>query len=362
MAGTGGGGQEPSDTAQMPLVESYKRRIMGVVSDKRSAADVWQNVHDWYQSDCGRSLFLRAFSHETGITVNPASNADARIGAALPKSGNDGARKIKDDGYYRAHAEMFVIEMDNIVSRVPRECTDSEAGCAFGNVLRFVRHVLLDSVLLFEHWGSYRAGVPGVFGIGKNEFTHLVNLYHGARQTIYGHGSFGLSFSDNHSELAVATIRQAVEIRLRRAFGLIGKTSVHDGSFHPVALSELLEVVAAMNADVRTPIPFHNVVRINSWANLLMHSGVRHYAWTPPRVLEYLRPLLVGGDTTSNGIRTVDSGVRLTRTSFDAIRAAVKANIGSFTPPQTGPRFQADLADTSECDVVLEGDPLAPRA
>ena len=354
MTGTSGEGT----TARVPLVEQYKNRATGFASDTRPAADLWREVYDWYQGG-GHNLFVQAFQHETGITLNPASHADTRIGAALPKSWSDYGKKVEDDAYYRAQAEMFLIEMDKIVSRVPRESTDPEAGFAFGNVLRFVRHVLLDSVVLFEHWGSRRAGVPGVFGIGKNESTHLVNFYHGARQTIYGHGSFGLSFSDNHSELAVATIRQAVEIRLRRAFGLIGKTSLHDGSFHPVALSELLEVVADMNADVRAPVPFHNVVRINSWANLLMHSGMRHYAWAPPSVLDYLRPLLVGGDN-ANGIWTVDSGIRLTRTSFNAIRAAVKANVESFTPPQTKRRFEVVLLDAADCDVVLENDASAP--
>ena len=199
----------------------------------------------------------------------------------------------------------------------------------------------------------------------KNELTHPVNFYQGARQTIYDHGSFGLSFSENHSELAVTTTRQAVEIRLRRAFGLIGKEAVSDQTFHPVAISELLDVLLNVLKDydyvkqVQMPVPLHNLVRINHWANLLLHLGMRHYAWTPPRVLDYLQPFLVGGENVG-GRWTVHSGVRLTRASFEAIQEALKKKIESCTQPQTRPQFKALLLNAPECDVVLDHDSPTP--
>ena len=318
-----------------------------------NAADVWRQIHDWYQSVDGRALFLEAFMHETKIKVNPESDADGRIEAAIPKSWSDYYSKEENDAYYRALAEMFIIEMDYITSQVPRECEDPLAGFAYGNVWRFVKHVLLDSLELFEHWGTHSAGVSGVFGVWKNEFTRPLNFYQGARQTIYGHGSFGLSFSDNHSELVAATIRQAVEIRLRRAFGLIGKQDVSNEAFHPVAISELLDVLKDYEGEVQMPVPLRNLRRINGWANLLLHLGIRHYAWTPPRVLNYLRPFLVGGENV-DGRWTVNSGIRLTRPSFEAIREALKQKIESRTQPQDPPRFRALLSDVSECDVVIQ--------
>ena len=60
--------------------------------------------------------------------------------------------------------------------------------------LRFARKVLMDSVLLFEHWANYHAKVPGVFGIGKVESEHIMHFFQGARQTVYGHGTFNLRF------------------------------------------------------------------------------------------------------------------------------------------------------------------------
>ena len=348
--------QSMSGLQKASLFGQYKCRVMEFAENKGTAADVWRQIHDWYQSASGRALFVQAFMHETGIKVNLENSSDERIGAAIPKSWGDYTKKVKNDAYYRALVEMFVIEMDYITSRVPRECDEPTAGFAYGNVQRFVRHVLSDSIVLFEHWGARRAAVPGVFGVWKSEFAHLVNFYNGARQTIYGHGSFGLSHSDNHAELAAATIRQAVEIRLRRAFGLIGKEAIRDGAFHPVAISELLEVLEDHRTSVQMPVPLHNLIRINSWSNLLLHSGILTYAWTMPRVLDYLRPLLVGGGEKARGQWTIDGSIRATHSSFGAIREALKKRIESISQPQNCPRFRALLSKVSECEVVLEDD------
>ena len=344
---------------QATLFEQYLSRVSGFANDRGTPSDVWRQIYNWYKSDAGRALFVQAFKHETGIKVNPETNADNRIGAAIPKSWSDYREKMKNDAYYRAHAEMFITEMDYITSRVPQKCDDPTAGFAYGNVQRFVKDVLLDSVQLFADWGDHRAAVPGAFGVVKNIKVHPVNFFHGARQTIYGHGSIGLSFSDNHAELAIATIRQAFEIRLRWAFGVMGKEAINDGAFHPVAISELLEVLAKHSVDVKMPVPLYNLRRINQWANLYMHSGMRPYAWTPPRVLDYLRPLLVGYEQAP-GQWTVDNGIRMTRSFFDAIQEALRTRIESISQSENHPRFRALLLDVLECDVIIDDDSPTP--
>ena len=65
-------------------------------------------------------------------------------------------------------------------------------------------------------------------------------FHQGSRQTIYGHGTFNLSFADNHSDVAIGTIRQLVEIRLRRATGIMWKTSAADNAIHPCGRTDKL--------------------------------------------------------------------------------------------------------------------------
>jgi hypothetical protein len=257
--------------AMTTLIEEYKREACrgnrGSIAD---AAAEWAGVVDWWVA--GRPLFLGAFHKEVGKRPSKAG-IDNLLDAAIPRSPSDLQRKEADDAYYTAHAALFLQEMDGIVARVPRECPDPEAAFAFGNVLRFVDHVLFDSVMLLEHWAARSRQVPGVFGVGKNEVEHIQTFFFGAQQTIYGHGSFGLSFVENHSDIAIGTIRQALEIRLRRAFGIVGRFSDATSTFEPVPLSALFEAIGPFEKQITSEVPFATLRRINGWAN--MYSAAR---------------------------------------------------------------------------------------
>lgn len=331
----------------------YRAQATAFGRVRNNEAEEWRRIWDWYKGG-GRDLFIDAFTGETGIKLNVKTDKGARLGAALPKSIGDYEKKLSDRAFYRANAEWFLAEMDHIVASVPRESSEPDVSFAYGNVMRFVQHLLLDSIVLFAHWGAHCAEAPRNYGIGKNEMTHLVQLFHGTRQIIYGHGSFGLSFVENHSDIAVGTIRQAVELRLRRAFGLLGKEV--DGTFHPVPLLELLNAIDPVATQIRTPIPFPDIKRVNAWANLFLHYGVKSYAWVPPRVLDYTRPFLIGGDK-AGGSWTVDSGVVSPRSVFDAVRGTLTAKVEGpdrDAPGQPSNKAILLLLEADACDIVFE--------
>ena len=334
----------------------YRRGIQNLIYERndedRSDADIWRLTCQWYQDEGGRELFMQAFEDVTGIRLNVTTNADQRIGAALPKSIRDYGKKLEDKAYYRALGEMFIEEMDSMVRRVPRETEDPATTFLYGNLVRFVKHILFDSMYLFQEWGTFLSKSGISFGIGKNMMTHSVEFYHGALQIIYGHGTFGLSFADNHSDMAMATIRQAVEIRLRRAFGVVGRESVNDGTIHPVKVSTIIEAVAEHSDDVDLAVPIEHIRRINHWANLHMHSGTRHYSWVPPRVVGYLRPLLVGRNDGDGGW-SVHSGIRLSRASFDGIRETLKDKMEASETGDGDSRIRAVFWEKKHCAVVL---------
>jgi hypothetical protein len=340
--------------SQAPFA-NYKNEAMGFRMADGSDGAAWRELNDWYVSK-GKALFIEAFNKETSMRLPAGANLDNQIGAALPRSFADFEHKSKDNAFYRTHAQWFLDEMDLVVSRVPRESTDPAANFAYGNVYRYVQGLLMDSVVLFEHWGTRALEVPGVYGVGKNETAHLVQFWHGTRQMIYGHGSFGLSFAGSHSDLAVGMIRQAVELRLRRAFGVLGKSRVSDGSFSPVSLSELFDAIDEAGSDVITPVPLFNIKRVNAWANMFMHYGIKFYSWTPSRVLLYVRPLIVGGETVE-GEKTVYSGVKMKQAAFDKVRLSIADKIKADLDKSTGqPRFEALLEDPANCDAVILND------
>ena len=319
-------------------IEEYKREACrgnrGRIAD---AAAEWAGVLDWWAS--GRPLFVQAFHKEVGKRPSKAG-IDNLLDAAIPRTLGDLHRKEADDAYYAAHAALFLQEMDSIVSHVPRDCPDPEAAFAFANVLRFVDQVLFDSVVLLEHWAERSRQVPDVFGVGKNEVEHLHTFFFGAQQTIYGHGSFRLSFAENHSDIVIGTIRQALEIRLRRAFGIAGRFSDANNTFEPVPISALFEAIRPFEKQITSEVPFATLRRVNGWANMYMHGAIKLPVWTPPRVLARLKPLLLGEG------RKRGDGLSMPKSAFDGVRQKLMDQY-DVTPSPIG------LFPVEHCEVLI---------
>ena len=321
----------------------YKRTVISFYGQGTDLVTEWKRLNDWYKGG-GRQEFAAAFTKETGLSIGQ-HKPDALVAAAIPKSYRDFERKLEGKAFYRAHAAWFLEEMDSIVGAVPPNLTVPSEARHLADVGRFARKVLLDSIVLFEDWGTCCAGVPGTYVIGKNTAEHIMDFYHGARQTIYGHGRWGLSFVDNHSDLATATIRQAIEIRLRCAFGVMGKIRKSDGSVHPIHLSDLLNAIDAYKDKVRLPVRLENIARINGWTNMYLHTGLKLYAWCPPRILAFLREFLLGGRAPGYAHHS-SAGITLDRATFDAIREVLRQQ-------HEVADFELSLPEASQCVVTL---------
>lgn len=320
------------------LIDEYKRHACRFGRERTSdAPSEWATIFDWWP--IGRDLFQNVFLKEVGKQPSSAP-IDDLLGAAIPKTPTDLSHKESDDAYYAAHAALFLLEMDAIVSRVPRQSKESDAAFAFGNVLRFTQQVLFDSVVLLEHWAARSLEVPGVFGVGKNEVEHLHTFFFGAQQTIYGHGSFGLSFVENHSDLVIGTIRQALEIRLRRAFGLVGRISESTGALEPVPISILFDAIRPFESQISIEVPFFLLRRINGWANMYMHGAIKLPVWTAPRTLDRLRPLLLG-----KGQKKGD-GISMSQSAFEGVRQALRDKYDLTSSP-------IGLLEASYCEAVI---------
>lgn len=149
-----------------------------------------------------------------------------------------------------------------------------------------------------------------------------------------------LSFADNHADLATATIRQAIEVRLRRAFGVFGKVRKSDDSIHPVPLSDLLDAIDVNKATVTFPIRFENIKRINGWTNMYLHAAIKLYAWCPPRALAFIREFILGSSHNSK------AGMILDIATFDKIRDAIRQRHESSD-------FELQLPPADVCEVMI---------
>lgn len=279
----------------------------------------WNALYNWIKNDVPQQ-FSDAFTKETGISLGNAPKLDDLVCAAIPKTINDLENKVKNDAYYKANAFWFLNEIENIVNCIPYDF--DEAGLsAYSNAFKAIKVAVLDSKILISDWALYKEGVPDVYGIGKNPSEHMMSFYQGARQVIYGHGTFRLSYADIHSDNAIATIRQAIELRIRRAFGVMAKISKSDQSIHPISVSDILKVVKSHQSRITTPILLDNIIRLNGWANIYLHSGLKPYVWCAPRTLNYLKPFLIGSG------KNVKDGVKCSDETFDLVVDEIKSLI-----------------------------------
>ena len=118
-------------------------------------------------------------------------------------------------------------------------------------------------------------------------------MYHSALQNIYGNHS-PFAFRDNHSDTAINHLRVAIELRLRRGFGILAKINKNkDVVAFP--LSGLLKKVRAFQSEIEFSVPLQHVDRIYCWSNLYMHAGLKLYTWSPMFALQHLTRFLIGG-------------------------------------------------------------------
>jgi hypothetical protein len=298
--------------------------------------------HAWYTS-VGRNEFIQAFEHETQLKLTGTNRSVAAlVEHGYPKNVNEYSTKTAWDNYYIANALIALRELDKIFNRitpVPAAFPD----IWYQNIREVTRKLFIDTIVLIDDWAAFRQHVPGVLGVGKNRFEHAVAIYHSALQVIYGNYS-PLAFSDNHSDTSVNQLRMAIEIRLRRAFGIAAKLTL-SGDVVPLALSEVFNAVRPCKQVIDFAVPLEHIERLYGWANIYMHSGLKQYVWSPIYALDYLRELLVGGKYA--GGFSVSAGISTTFGIVKQVQSAVEARIDKK-------RHSLVVVDPQDCDLILK--------
>lgn len=321
--------------------KSYSAGVSHLTSLPTNGLCSLNDLKDWYISE-GRELFKIAFKDETGLSVPTRQNPDTLIGNAVPKNFNDLEKKMRSKPYYRSHAQWFVEEMDNIISFIPSQTGSNISLHANQAVFSIARMVLMDSKILISDYGDYVLGIPNVYGIGKNFRTHNVHLYHSAKQIIYGHGSYGLSAMDNHADTSIGIIRQSIELKMMKVFGIRAKIKINGHNMLPISLSSLFEVINPHKKLIAFPLKFESIIRTNGWANMYLHTGQKEYAWCPSRVLSTLRPFLLAQKNKPH--------IQTDTTTFQRIRDDfVRAN--ELKEDGTANGYKVILNAPSDCDI-----------
>lgn len=325
----------------MAPIDLYKQELTPHIMSRIGDAVDLAALVSWYQGS-GRDAFIDTFEAETKLKLKGVNRSDgALVEQGFPKNINEYAGKTAWDQYYVANALLALKELDRLIQAFAAPPAAPEI--YFHNALGLARRLILDTAVLIDDWATYKQHLPGFMGVGKNRYEHAVAIYHSALQIIYGNFS-PLAFSDNHSDTAINQLRMAIEIRLRRGFGIVAKEDL-SGALVPLALSELISAIATYKTSITFDVPFQHVERLYGWANIYMHAGLKQYVWSPIYALHYLRPFILGGKYS--GGMSVNAGIRTKRGVVKQVQAAVEAGIDKT-------RHKLIVDDPAHCDLILE--------
>ena len=289
-----------------------------------------------YLKGGGLDDYLTFALSEIGIKKLPSKKADQIIEQIISKSPNDLNEKVKHKEHYKAHlcAIKFVLDEmflhDNFLDNLKNYNVEEEKDMVVFNYHKLISSLLFDMVLLLQDYNYIiNKKAPEKFQVGKNMFQSDFTLYQLLPQVIFGQVSFH-SYIDKEPFASIVIIRQVLEIRIRRAFGILGIYDKTKESFEPFGLGQILDILKKYQNNIDFAVPLANIVRINGWANIFVHSGMKDYIWTVMYVYRYLHPLIKGrkdGKSWSS-----NSGIKLKQQTLNEIINEIELNLKNVNP------------------------------
>lgn len=286
------------------------------------------NILDWLNEE-GISIYQDECLKLFGRKQLNKRDDNQLIEQAIPKNINDLKKKYTDINYYISNVTIFS-ELCQWIAETTLEYLKNfeanEKDVLIYNYSHLISYILSDSLFLLTNCKIYidkEKDNSQLYGEGKNPLQHAMGYWQFIRQIIFGQQSFH-SFIDRELDMSIGMIRMAVEVRLRRGFGILGKIKKEDSSVHPLPVESLLECMKQFQNDINMPIPVHLLIRIYGWSNIFVHGGIKDYTWLPIKIWLYLKDFLIGFKTNGSN---VNNGIRLNENTLKDIQNCIKSKI-----------------------------------
>jgi len=271
----------------------------------------------------GLDEYLDYAISQMGLKKLPKKNVDQIIQQIIAKSPNDLNKKVESAEHYKAHIccvkevfeEMFL--HNAFIENLEKYQVEKDKDMVVYNYYNLLRELLFDMALLIQDYNQVIKKIPpSKFSVGKNLYQKDFTLYQLLPQIIFGQVSFH-SFIEREPNLSIALIRQVIELRIRKAFGVLGSYDKAKDSFEPFPLGQIFDELKLHQKNIDFAIPLENIVRINGWANIFMHTGMKDYTWTLIFVYRYLHELIKGRKDGKNW--SANSGIKITQKTLDDV-------------------------------------------
>lgn len=182
------------------------------------------------------------------------------------------------------------------------------------NYCHILKWVLMDSEELCNQYANFVLGDTQYPSNIDSRYIHYMPVHQVLRQALYGQVSCN-SFVDMEISASIAVIRQLIELRIRRAFGVLSYFEKESEKLIPLDLSRLFDVIKTHKDEISFPLKLENIERIYKWSNMYVHSGKCELSWIPYYIETILKELSFGqtvGNSwdVKNGIATTDEVIQ----------------------------------------------------
>ncbi len=265
---------------------------------------------EWLMKDDFIAIENR-LKHGLSLDLIPKRTEEDVIEGIVTTSEKDFDKKTRNINYYECSTVAILSVMryvfsQKLLSMLKVAETDERTLFLVNNYQGLMNEILWNIEDLCSLY-SEKCGDKKFSSSIRNRYIHTLSVHQVLRQELYGRNSFH-SFADIELSPSIGTIRQLIELRIRRAFGVLSYVDL-EGNVQPLNMKSLFDAIKRYKNDIELPLKYENILRIYTWANGYIHSGLGDYPWLPmyiERALVVFSFGKINEDTwsTDNGIKT----------------------------------------------------------
>lgn len=272
---------------------------------------------NWHLQN-GFSELRKAVFEATGMKRFPKRTEIQAAMGSIATSPKDLSKKLTQKQYYSCNGQCAYMVITRIFDeKLYKNLKDSNCPeFVKNNYAHILKYFLLD---IMDMANAYQVNIMGnnEYGYNIGHITQPTMPFHQVlRQNLFGQFSFD-SFSDMETSYSVSIIRQLIELRIRRAFGVICFTD-SCGSVTPINFSQVLSTLKYYQDEIEFPLALGDIERIYVWSNMYVHSGLKDFSWIPYSLEYVLRPLTFGG-CNQDGNWSINNGIKTSKEVLDKI-------------------------------------------
>jgi hypothetical protein len=264
-----------------------------------------------------------------GLRQLPNIDDDGIIGNIIYRTLREKQKKEGKPRYYIANALCFLNTTKDLLStkfvKSFRNYRPSRSNdLLLYNYRTMLFNLLFDAVLLLKIYIDIFHKKRKPIGVWKTPYQHSYTIYRYLYQMIFGQKSFHAT-KEIEPNMCVLGIRQMLELRIKNALATPGIYNKVDNSIEPLMMKDIYSVLKKYEKGINLSVPLALLRRINSWANIFVHIGLRDFIWKYITVLRYLT-VFMGGESL-NGHWSVNNGVSLYKTTYKNILRDIRRKL-----------------------------------